>query len=95
MDEPSSDARTRIQEMIDFQINPAVGGHGGIIELLDYKDGVVYLRMGGGCQGCGMANVTLKQGIERMLREEIPEIQQIVDVTDHAGGTHPYYQPSK
>ena len=72
-----------------------MAGHGGVIELLDYKDGVVYLRMGGGCQGCGMANVTLKQGIERMLREEIPEILQVVDTTDHAGGTNPYYQPSK
>jgi Fe/S biogenesis protein NfuA len=87
--------KTKIQEMIDYQINPAVAGHGGFIELLDYKDGVVYLRMGGGCQGCGMANVTLKQGIERMIREEIPEVQQIVDTTDHAGGTNPYYQPSK
>jgi Fe/S biogenesis protein NfuA len=95
MDATSSDTRTRIQEMIDYQINPAVAGHGGFIEFLDYKEGVVYLRMGGGCQGCGMANVTLKQGIERMLREEIPEIQQIVDTTDHAGGSNPYYQPSK
>jgi Fe/S biogenesis protein NfuA len=95
MEETSDDTRTKIQEMIDYQINPAVAGHGGFIEFLDFKEGVVYLRMGGGCQGCGMANVTLKQGIERMLREEIPEIQQIVDVTDHAGGSNPYYQPSK
>jgi Fe/S biogenesis protein NfuA len=95
MEDASKDTRTRIQEMIDYQINPAVAGHGGFIEFIDFKDGTVYLRMGGGCQGCGMANVTLKQGIERMLREEIPEIQQIMDVTDHAGGSNPYYQPSK
>jgi Fe/S biogenesis protein NfuA len=95
MAETAGDTRNRIQEMIDYQINPAVAGHGGFIEFIDYKEGVVYLRMGGGCQGCGMANVTLKQGIERMLREEIPEIQQIMDVTDHAGGSNPYYQPSK
>ena len=95
MEDASKDTRTRIQEMIDYQINPAVAGHGGFIELIDFKDGTVYLRMGGGCQGCGMANVTLKQGIERMLREEIPEIQQIMDETDHAGGSNPYYQPSK
>ena len=95
MDEPTGDPKTKIQELIDYQINPAVAGHGGFIELLEYKDGVVYLKMGGGCQGCGMANVTLKQGIERMLREEMPEIQQVVDTTDHAGGSNPYYQPSK
>src|SRR5881397_677363 len=95
MEEDSKDLKSKIQETLDLQINPAVAGHGGFIELLDYKDGVVYLRMGGGCQGCSMANVTLKQGIERMLQEEMPEIQQVVDTTDHAGGTNPYYQPSK
>lgn len=95
MDEPTNDPKTKIQELIDYQINPAVAGHGGFIELLEFKDGTVYLKMGGGCQGCGMANVTLKQGIERMLREEIPEILRVVDTTDHAGGTNPYYQPSK
>ena len=95
MTDTNQDIRTKIQELIDFHINPAVAGHGGFIELLDYRDGTVYLRMGGGCQGCGMANVTLKQGIERMLREEVPEIQQVVDTTDHAGGTNPFYQPSK
>ncbi len=95
MEGEASDTRTRIQEIIDYQINPAVGGHGGFIEFIDYRDGVVYLRMGGGCQGCGMASVTLRQGIERMLREEVPEIQQIVDVTDHAGGATPYYNPPR
>jgi Fe/S biogenesis protein NfuA len=93
MEETAKDTKTRIQEMIDYQINPAVAGHGGFIEFVDFKDGVVYLRMGGGCQGCGMALMTLKQGIERMLREEIPEIRQIVDVTEHGEGANPYYQP--
>jgi len=95
MDESAGNPKDKIQEMINVQINPAVAGHGGFIELLDYKDGIVYLKMGGGCQGCGMANVTLKQGIERMLQEEFPEIRQVIDQTDHAGGTNPYYQPSK
>jgi Fe/S biogenesis protein NfuA len=95
MGDPNEDSKSKIQELIDYQINPAVAGHGGFIELLNFKNGIVYLKMGGGCQGCGMANVTLKQGIERMLREELPEIQQVVDTTDHAGGTNPYYQPSK
>ena len=90
-----NDLLGKIQTLIDQQINPAVAGHGGFIEMLDFKEGVVYLKMGGGCQGCGMANVTLKAGIERMMREEIPEIKQVVDTTDHAGGTNPYYQPAK
>jgi Fe-S cluster biogenesis protein NfuA len=69
--------------------------HGGYITLLDVKDDVAYVALGGGCQGCGMANVTLKQGIEALIREAVPEIHQVVDTTDHAGGTNPYYQPSK
>ena len=84
-----------VQEVIDSKINPGVAGHGGHITLLDVKDDVAYIALGGGCQGCGMADVTLKQGIEVMIKEAVPEIRRIVDTTDHAGGTNPYYQPSK
>ena len=84
-----------VQEVIDTQINPGVAMHGGHVTLLDVKDDVVYIALGGGCQGCGMADVTLKQGIEVMIRRAVPEIRQIIDTTDHAGGTNPYYQPSK
>ena len=87
--------RDRVQELIDTSINPAVAGHGGYIELLDVKDNTVYLRMGGGCQGCGAADVTLKAGIERMIFEEVPEVTEVLDVTDHASGSNPYYAPSK
>ncbi len=87
--------RDRIQELIDNSINPAVAGHGGYIELLDVKENTVYLRMGGGCQGCGAADVTLKAGIERMIFEEVPEVTEVLDVTDHASGGNPYYAPSK
>jgi Fe-S cluster biogenesis protein NfuA len=87
--------REKVQELIDSAINPAVAGHGGYIELLDVKDSTVYLRMGGGCQGCGAADVTLKAGIERMIFEEVPEVTEVLDVTDHASGTNPYYAPSK
>jgi Fe/S biogenesis protein NfuA len=87
--------RERVQELIDSAINPAVAGHGGYIELLDVKENTVYLRMGGGCQGCGAADVTLKAGIERMIFEEVPEVTEVLDVTDHASGTNPYYAPSK
>jgi Fe/S biogenesis protein NfuA len=84
-----------VQQVIDTRINPGVAMHGGYITLLDVKDDVAYIALGGGCQGCGMADVTLKQGIEVMIREAVPEIRQVVDSTDHAGGTNPYYQPSK
>ncbi|UCF67803.1 MAG: iron-sulfur cluster assembly accessory protein [Acidobacteriota bacterium] len=84
----------RVQQVIDTKINPAVAMHGGHVTLLDVDGDRVYVRLGGGCQGCGMANVTLKQGIEVMIREEVPEIREIVDSTDHAGGTNPYYQPA-
>jgi IscR-regulated protein YhgI len=91
----STSLKSRVQEIIDTMINPAVAGHGGYVELIDVQDNRVYLQMGGGCQGCGAADVTLKAGIERLLREEIPEIAEILDTTDHAAGTNPYYTPGK
>ena len=84
-----------IQQLIDERINPAVAAHGGHIDLLDVTDDSIYIHMGGGCQGCGMANVTLKHGIEGMIQEHFPEIKNIVDSTDHASGTNPYYESSK
>jgi Fe/S biogenesis protein NfuA len=84
-----------VQRVIDTQINPGVAAHGGHVTLLDVKDDIAYIALGGGCQGCGMADVTLKQGIEVMIRKAVPEIRQIIDTTDHAGGTNPYYQSSK
>jgi Fe-S cluster biogenesis protein NfuA len=62
---------------------------------MDVQDNVVYLQMGGGCQGCGMADVTLKAGIETLIKEEIPEVTEVLDTTDHAAGRNPYYTPSK
>jgi len=91
----SQTVREKIQYLLDTAINPAVAGHGGRVSLIDVKGNVVYLQMGGGCQGCGQADVTLKQGVERMIREEVPEVLEILDVTDHAGGRNPYYAPSK
>lgn len=84
-----------IQQLIDTQVNPAVASHGGYVELLDIKENTVYLRMGGGCQGCGMVDVTLRQGIERLIKQDFPQIEGVIDTTDHAGGTNPYYQPAK
>jgi len=84
-----------IQALIDSQINPGVASHGGYVELLDVKDSRVFVRMGGGCQGCGMASVTLKQGVEVLIKQQFPQIEAVVDTTDHAGGENPYYQPAK
>jgi Fe/S biogenesis protein NfuA len=85
----------RIQKVFDDDINPQIASHGGWVALLEVKDAVAYIQLGGGCQGCGMVDVTLKQGIEVALKERVPEIAQVVDSTDHAGGSNPYYKPSK
>ncbi len=84
-----------IQKLFDEHINPALADHGGYVMLLDVKDDIAYVALGGGCQGCGMADVTLKQGIEALITEEVPGIKQVIDTTDHASGTNPYYQPAK
>jgi Fe/S biogenesis protein NfuA len=64
-------------------------------EVVAVEDNTVYVRLGGGCQGCGMAAVTLSQGIEETIRSNVPEITKVVDVTDHAEGTNPYYEQAK
>ncbi len=85
----------RVAELFDTQVNPMVARHGGRVELIDVQDAVVMLRMGGGCQGCGMADVTLRQGIEAMLQQHVPEVKGIVDITDHSAGTDPYFAAAK
>ena len=81
-----------VQDVIDRQINPGVGSHGGMVSLVDVKDGTAFMRFGGGCQGCAAVDVTLKQGVETAIRAAVPSIQAIVDVTDHDAGVNPYYQ---
>lgn len=85
----------RVQQVIEEQVNPAIAAHGGGAELVSVDGTIAYLRLFGGCQGCGLAQVTLKQGIERILLESIPELSQVVDVTDHASGDNPYYESQK
>src|SRR5262249_37321713 len=94
-DPMSTELATKAQALIDSTINPAVAGHGGFVQLIDVKDNKVYLQMGGGCQGCGAADITLKAGIERLIKEEIPEVEEVLDTTDHEAGTNPFYAPSK
>jgi Fe-S cluster biogenesis protein NfuA len=89
---PEETIRQKVQQVFDADINPYVAMHGGFVDLVDVKRNVVYLRFGGGCQGCGMASVTLKRGVERAIREAVPEVADILDVTDHAAGMNPYYR---
>lgn len=81
----------KVQDVLDRQVNPGVAGHGGSVSLARVEDGVAYISLGGGCQGCGAADVTLRHGIERMIVDQVPEIERVADITDHASGTNPYY----
>lgn len=80
-----------VENLLDQQVNPSVAAHGGHIAADRVDDGIVYLRMSGGCQGCAASSATLRDGVERMLRAALPEIREIVDVTDHDEGSNPYY----
>lgn len=83
----------QILAVLDQVINPSIAGHGGRADLVafDADEGVAYLRLSGGCQGCAMSRMTLTQGIEVALKDEVPQVSRVVDVTDHAGGENPYY----
>jgi len=91
----SGDVAQRLLQVLEEQINPAIAAHGGRADLVAVEVDTAYLRLSGGCAGCGMAAVTLSQGIEVAIRESVPEIVNIVDVTDHASGTNPYYEAAK
>lgn len=84
----------RITALLNRQINPAIAAHGGLAELVKVEGDVAHVRMSGGCQGCGMAAATLRNGIEVAIVDAIPEIERIVDATDHAAGENPYYTPT-
>jgi Fe/S biogenesis protein NfuA len=85
----------RVMQVLSEQINPAIAAHGGSAELVAVEEDVAYVRLGGGCVGCGMASVTLGQGIEVAILQAVPEVRQVIDVTDHASGTNPYYEAAK
>jgi len=91
----SSDLAQRIIEVLESHINPSIAMHGGRADLVGVEELTAYVRLSGGCQGCGLAQVTLSQGIEVALRDAVPELVSIVDVTDHASGTNPYFEAAK
>ena len=84
-----------VQKLLDEYVNPGIASHGGVIRMLGVENDRLYIEMGGGCQGCGMASVTLKQGVEVAIKEAIPQIKEVIDRTDHASGSNPYYQAAK
>jgi len=88
-------AAERVQFVLENHINPSIAAHGGTAQLVAVEDDTAYVRLGGGCVGCGMAAVTLSQGIEVAIKQAVPEIVNVVDVTDHASGTNPYYEAAK
>ena len=81
----------KVKKLLETELNPAVASHGGRITLLGVKDNKVYLTFGGGCHGCGMVDMTLKHGVEKRIKEVIPEIEEVIDSTDHSGGQNPFY----
>lgn len=82
----------KVQEVIEAKINPGIASHGGFVQLVDVKDDIAYISFGGGCQGCGMVDVTLKEGVQVMIKEAVPELADVLDTTDHGAGTNPYYE---
>jgi Fe/S biogenesis protein NfuA len=81
----------KVTQLLGDHINPSIAAHGGVASLAGVSDSIVYLELGGGCQGCGLAAMTLRQGIERAILDNIPEVTEVVDVTDHAAGANPFY----
>ena len=89
---PTGEVADRVRQVLNTQVNPAIAAHGGVINLIDVKETEVFVEMAGGCQGCALSRMTLRQGVERMLRQAVPEITAVHDVTDHASGASPYFQ---
>jgi Fe/S biogenesis protein NfuA len=88
---PQGALAEKVKEVLEAQVNPAVAAHGGEIVLVDVQGSEIFIQMGGGCQGCALSRMTLKQGVERMVRQAVPEITAVHDVTDHTSGDNPFY----
>lgn len=89
--ELTGDIAEKVRQLLDMQINPALAAHGGYASLVGVEGDRVFVTMGGGCQGCAVSAMTLREGIERSIKENVPEVAEVVDATDHAAGEDPYY----
>lgn len=90
--EPVADA---VQKVIDDEVNPKVGSHGGMVTLLEVRDGTAFLEMHGGCQGCGKAEATLRDGVQQLILDRVEDVRRVVDVTDHEAGENPFFAPGE
>ncbi|HXO24908.1 MAG TPA: NifU family protein [Streptosporangiaceae bacterium] len=95
LDGPAGPLTERARHVIDTEINPAIAAHRGRIILADAAEGWVRIRLEGGCQGCSLAEVTVRQGIEPLLRARLPAVIGVLDVTDHEAGTQPFFSAEK
>ena len=93
IDENSS-IEERINAVIINEVNPGLAAHGGMVDLVEFREGKAILKFGGGCQGCGMVDLTLADGVEKLLKERIPEITEVSDMTDHSFTDNAYYNPT-
>jgi Fe/S biogenesis protein NfuA len=89
---PTGPLAEAVLKVLVEKINPSVASHGGRVDLIAVENDIAYLRFGGGCQGCGQAQATLKNGVEKTLFAEVPQLVKVMDVTDHAAGENPYYE---
>lgn len=87
----NADLGTRVQSVIDNYLNPALGGHGGFVNLVKVEGTKVFLELGGGCQGCAGARATMRAGVTAVIMEHVPDVTEVVDATDHGAGGNPYY----
>ena len=92
IEEQDDEVFKEVDDLIENLVNPSVGMHGGMVKLIRVMDGKAYVTMGGGCQGCSAASVTLKQGVESMIVAKVDEINEVVDITNHDAGSNPYYE---
>ena len=88
----SDSVSERLQSLLNNHVNPSLAAHGGYVELIRVEDSKAFLLMGGGCQGCTMSAATLHQGVAAIISQHVPEILDVIDVTDHAAGENPFYQ---
>lgn len=88
---PLAGLREKVQKILDEEINPGISGHGGSVELVDVQGSTIFVTLSGGCQGCASASFTLRYGVEQILHDRVPEVTEIVDVTDHSAGANPYF----
>jgi Fe/S biogenesis protein NfuA len=91
LDTPDGRIAAKIQQVLAEQVNPSLDKHGGAAALIDVMDGIAFLELTGGCQGCSSADSTMKQGIEASIRQSVPEVREVRDVTNHAEGMSPYF----